>query len=126
MTASTISSATCTPWSRSSAACDWTSARVANAAAAHGPRPGLPRRGDPPPVGRKLACQDPAEVAGAEDEQRGHGSSLVARQLRGGADWPVRLERLEAEVALGRHDRGRVVDEPGALVHGKRGLGDVE
>jgi hypothetical protein len=42
MIASTISSATWTPWSRSSPPGTARSARVANAAAAHGPRPGLP------------------------------------------------------------------------------------
>src|SRR3954466_10300080 len=46
--ASTMSSATCTPRSRSSAAAACVSARVANAPAAHSPRPGIARRDDPP------------------------------------------------------------------------------
>jgi hypothetical protein len=46
--ASTISSATWMPSPRSSCAAAWVSARVANAPAAQGPRPGMARRDEPP------------------------------------------------------------------------------
>ena len=48
MPASTISSATWMPRSRSSSAAACVSARTPNAPAAHRPRPGIARRDDPP------------------------------------------------------------------------------
>jgi uncharacterized membrane protein len=48
MTASTISSATWISCSRNSEAAAWVRARTPNAPAAHSPRPGIPRRAEPP------------------------------------------------------------------------------
>jgi hypothetical protein len=52
--------------------------------------------------------------------------SLTAGELRADRDGPVRLERLETEVADRRHDRGGVIDEASTLVHGQGLPGDVE
>ena len=66
---------------------------------------------DLPAVGRKHGRDHAAEVARSEDEERCHVRSLTAGELRPDRDGPVRLERLETEVADRRHDRGGVIDE---------------
>src|SRR4051812_81383 len=75
--ASTISSATCTPRSRSSAAAAWVSARVANAPAAHSPRPGIARR-DEPPVTWTSVPPPPSSSARAPVDRNANACSATA------------------------------------------------
>ena len=73
MMPSATSSATWTPAGRSSWASDWVNARAPNWAAAQGPRPGIPRRADPPetwisvPEPRRASAAPPS----AQDRPRG-------------------------------------------------------
>ena len=53
-------------------------------------------------------------------------TTLLAGELRACRNRATRLERLEAEVALRRHDRGGQVDEAGALEGRDRLLGHIE
>jgi hypothetical protein len=53
-------------------------------------------------------------------------AGLPAGELCPSCKRPVRLERLEAEVAAGPHDRGRSVDEPRTLLNSDGLLRDIE
>jgi hypothetical protein len=59
-------------------------------------------------------------------EKRRQCRTLPAPELCARCDRPVRLERLEAQVAAGRHDRRSFVDESRTLEDRQRLYGDVE
>ena len=68
MIPSATSSATWTPAGRSSWASDCVNARAANWAAAHGPRPGMPRRAEPPEIWTSVP--DPRRASAAPPPRR--------------------------------------------------------
>ncbi len=110
MIPSATSSATWTPFGRSSRARAWVSARAPNWAAAQGPRPGIARRADPPETWisvpaprRSRAAPPPRRIAQAAGRKPRHPRVQALGRRRG--------QRAAAEAVVARHRRGGVDDQ---------------